>query len=380
VRVIKFYSDLSSVGDMLELFFQVVTKMTGTGSCMIEGTLPLCPGASAVCRRRRDAGGPMCILSCCLVLAFWHPWGRSTGEAYSPQPPMRRGSSPGSISRAVRLAAAGRHPTRTCLRLRGGSRTLKTAQDAPSRRVGRQEAEARGEREWEGGEDDSQALRDALAAELAKIAADRTDADESVPSDAVSWGSDASEWQDSDLAANEQASRAEVSGQASSSSLDDRRARSAAPVIALTGRKRERGGSARADEQLESESKRVSERTQSANSGSRSRLHPGREGQEGKVSRPEAEAVGNAPRILELPHGRREHLVTRHEATAGKLVTVSSSALDPDVCDLASYFKRYHGLVGLLLRPSNAHALAWWARFPGYAEDVFSTGGPEVCV
>jgi hypothetical protein len=340
-------------------------------------------GATAVSGGRRVAGGPICILSCCLVLALGNPRGRSTGKAYSIPPPMRRGSFPGSISRAVRLAAAGRHHTRACLRLRGGSRTLKTAQDAPSRRVGRQEAEGRGQWGGERGEDESQALRDALAAELAKMEADRTDAEESVPSDAVSWGSDASEWHVSDLAANEPASRAEMSGQASSSSLDDRSARSAAPAIAVTGRKRERGGSARADERLEGESKRpnrVPERTQSASSGSRSRLHPGREGQKGKVSRHEAQAVGNAPRIRELPHGQRENLVTRDEAKAGKLVTVSSSALDPDVCDLASYFKRYHGLVGQLLRPCNADALAWWARFPGYAEDVFSTGGPEVCV
>jgi len=197
-------------------------------------------GVAAVSARRRNAGGPIFILSCCLVLALGHPLGRLTGEAYAIPPPLCRGSFPGSISRAARLAAAGRHHTRTYLRLRGGSRTLKTAQDAPSRRVGRQEAEAEARGEWGGerGEDECQALRDALAAELAKMAADRTDAEESIPSDAVSWGSDASEWHDSDLAANEQASRAEVSGQASSSSLDDRSARSAAPVIAVTGRKR----------------------------------------------------------------------------------------------------------------------------------------------
>ena len=197
-----------------------------------------------------------------------------------------------------------------CLRLRGGQG---------------KSAQGRNKSQWE-------EMRAAVEAEIAKIAARRTDADESIPSDAVSWGSDASEWNASDLTAAEQA-----------------------PVRGtVVGRKRERSSSEPGDERISGTSK---VRTTSL---------PERSPARG------AQSISSGTRP-------REHLVKGREAEAGMLVTLSSSVLDEDrsSCDLSSYFKRYHGLVGQLLRPWNTDALAWWARFPGYAEDIFSTGGSD---
>jgi hypothetical protein len=75
--------------------------------------------------------------------------------------------------------------------------------------------------------------------------------------------------------------------------------------------------------------------------------------------------------------GSREHLVTRHEAQAGMLVTLSRQALDTQKCEMADYFRQYQGMVGELLRPWNDDQLAWFARFPGYPQDIFSTGGAD---
>ena len=43
-----------------------------------------------------------------------------------------------------------------------------------------------------------------------------------------------------------------------------------------------------------------------------------------RVAHPEHAALGDVPRFKTLPSGRREHLVSRHDAKPGMLVQISS--------------------------------------------------------
>ena len=191
-----------------------------------------------------------------------------------------------------------------------------------------------------GGLDDD-ALREKFATAIRKLEAGSAAAEDSIPSDAVSWGgSDASEWHDSDLQA--EADAAPEHGR----KKHEREDKVLPGVDARTSRARARGTS----------------------------KDPGR-GRDNMMSVPPAHEACHL-----LPDGTEQRLVTPDNAKTGMLVTLSARATDHELCHLSDYFSRYKGLVGELLRPWNAQALAWWVRFPGYAEDIFSTGGEDGCL
>ena len=213
---------------------------------------------------------------------------------------------------------------------------------------------------------------------------------DSIPSGAVSWGSDASEWRASDSEAVEREASSQQPRQqqrwstapgigAGSAARDGEAAdgeesfpNSGVPERRPQSREERKTGGKRRGSAGDDEGQRTTKRRHVAGdelqpqlAAARQREVPAREGKTG------------AREEQRLDGGPRETVVTKDGAEAGQLVVLAARALDPDQCPLAEYFARYEGLVGELLRPWSDERLAWWARFPGYTEDVFSTGGRD---
>jgi hypothetical protein len=210
--------------------------------------------------------------------------------------------------------------------------------------------------------------RAALASALRKIEAKMTKpdcmaADESVPSEAVSWGaSDASEW----YASCVQPETAPPAQRERGSRLKRKREASDAPAESWSA-----GSEGSATSQLDG--------VMRSKTGRQETTPRTKKGRQQGMERPAAPGdEEGAARYHVMPDGSRQQLVTRHDAKAGRRVRLSALALDEDLCDLSDYFRsRYQGLVGELVRPWDADALAWWVRFPGHPEDIFSTGGTD---
>jgi len=199
------------------------------------------------------------------------------------------------------------------------------------------------EKEW--GKEANSAMQGQLYSGLAKLSEARNEADESIPSDAVSWGSDASEWHDSEVDAqthysaqrgHEDPEKAAAIKQQTPGSGDGATSSTASAV--LSGRKRtHKAANALEDASRTAPSSRAP--APADGGGQLSKKHAADSDRQQQhdasadafdaryaadaeaelVERPFERPLGDAPLFTLLPNGQREHLVSRHEAKPGAI-------------------------------------------------------------
>ena len=199
--------------------------------------------------------------------------------------------------------------------------------------------------EKERGKEAHSTMQGQLYSGLAKLSEARNEADESIPSDAVSWGSDASEWHDSEIeaqthysaqrghedpekvAAMEQQTPGSGDGATSStaSAVQSGRKRTHKTASALEGASRTAlssrapspaDGGGQLSKRHAADSDRQQQHDGSADAFD-ARYAADAEAE--LVERPSERPLGDAPRFNLLPNGQREHLVSRHEAKPGAI-------------------------------------------------------------
>ena len=199
--------------------------------------------------------------------------------------------------------------------------------------------------EKERGKEAHSTMQGQLYSGLAKLSEARNEADESIPSDAVSWGSDASEWIDpeieaqthySDQRGHEDPENVAAIKQQTAGSGDGATSSTASAV--QSGRKRtHKTASAHEGASRTAPSSRAPSPADGggqlskrhAADSDRQQQHDGSadafdaryaaDAEAELVERPSERPLGDAPQFALLPNGQREHLVSRHEAKPGAI-------------------------------------------------------------
>jgi hypothetical protein len=197
--------------------------------------------------------------------------------------------------------------------------------------------------ETERGKEAHNTMQGQLYSGLAKLSEARNEADESIPSEAVSWGSDASEWYDPEIEAQthysaqrgheDPANVAVIETPGSGAG-----ATSSTASAVQSGRKRTHK-TANAHEGASCTAPSSRAPSPADGGGQLSKRHAtdsdGQQQHDGSadafdaryaadaeaelVERPSERPLGDAPQFALLPNGQREHLVSRHEAKPGAI-------------------------------------------------------------